>query len=37
MRLEDFEKETIVSAIKKEDPEAAVYLFGSRVDDRLLA
>ena len=33
MRLKTIEKESIVNAIKNVDPDAAVYLFGSRVDD----
>jgi predicted nucleotidyltransferase len=33
MRLKKIEKESIVNAIKNVDPDAAVYLFGSRVDD----
>jgi predicted nucleotidyltransferase len=33
MRLRDAERSTIVQAIRSADPDAAVYLFGSRVDD----
>lgn len=33
MRLKDFEKNAIVSTVKCLDPDAIVYLFGSRVDD----
>lgn len=33
MRLKDSEKKAIVDAIKVEDPEASIYLFGSRADD----
>lgn len=36
MRLKNFEKDAIINAIKKEDSEAAIYLFGSRVDDEQL-
>lgn len=36
MRLKNFEKNAIINAIKQEDPEAVVYLFGSRVDDEQL-
>jgi predicted nucleotidyltransferase len=34
MRLNDFEQFAIVSTVKSFDSEAAVYLFGSRVDDK---
>lgn len=33
MRLSHHEKQTILNAVKTFDPEARVYLFGSRVDD----
>ncbi len=33
MRLTREEKRVIVDAVKKVDPDAIVYLFGSRVDD----
>ena len=33
MRISAFEKESIVNAIKAFDPEAKVWLFGSRADD----
>ena len=33
MRISIFEKESIVNAIKAYDPEAKVWLFGSRADD----
>lgn len=33
MRLREMEKKSIVKAIKAVDPEAKIYLFGSRVDD----
>jgi predicted nucleotidyltransferase len=33
MRLRELEKKSIVKAIKAVDPEAKIYLFGSRVDD----
>ena len=33
MRLPLLEKETIVSCIQSKDPNAKVYLFGSRTDD----
>jgi predicted nucleotidyltransferase len=33
MRLRDTERQAIVRAIRSADPGAAVYLFGSRVDD----
>ena len=33
MRLKDFERAAITSAVKCFDPNAFVYLFGSRVDD----
>jgi len=36
MRLKSFEQQTIINAIKKKDPKASVYLFGSRVDDEQL-
>ncbi|MGD9731202.1 MAG: nucleotidyltransferase domain-containing protein [Desulfamplus sp.] len=34
MRLNAFEQKTIVNAVKDEDNEAEIYLFGSRVDDK---
>lgn len=33
MRLKDYERAAIISAVKCFDPGALVYLFGSRVDD----
>ena len=33
MRISQFEHEAIVTAVKAADPDAHVYLFGSRVDD----
>ena len=33
MRITEFEKDTIVNAVKNSDPDARVWLFGSRVDD----
>jgi predicted nucleotidyltransferase len=33
MRLPDTEKDAIVRAVQAVDPEAKVYLFGSRTDD----
>ncbi|MBF0468819.1 MAG: nucleotidyltransferase domain-containing protein [Desulfamplus sp.] len=36
MRLKLFEQNIIVNAVKHEDPDAAIYLFGSRVDDEQL-
>ena len=36
MRLNAFEQKTIVNAVKDEDNEAEIYLFGSRVDDKEL-
>lgn len=33
MRLKEKEKQVIIQAVKAIDPEARVYLFGSRVDD----
>ncbi|UCH97044.1 MAG: nucleotidyltransferase domain-containing protein [Candidatus Aminicenantes bacterium] len=33
MRLSNYEKNVIKTSINKHDPEAAVYLFGSRTDD----
>jgi len=33
MRLRELEKKSIVKAIKAVDPDARIYLFGSRVDD----
>jgi predicted nucleotidyltransferase len=35
MRLTDAEKAVIVSAVKTEDPQAMIYLFGSRARDDL--
>jgi len=34
MRITEYEKNTIVDAIKNIDPNAKVWLFGSRTDDR---
>jgi len=34
MRITEYEKDTIVEAVKSIDPEAKVWLFGSRTDDR---
>jgi len=33
MRITEYEKDTIVEAVKSVDPEAKVWLFGSRTDD----
>jgi predicted nucleotidyltransferase len=33
MRISDYEKNTIVEAVKTTDPDARVWLFGSRADD----
>ena len=33
MRINEFEKNIIIEAIKETDPKAKVWLFGSRVDD----
>lgn len=33
MRLNDIERQAILGAISARDPQASVYLFGSRVDD----
>ena len=33
MRISEFEKEAIIDAVKSIDPNARVWLFGSRVDD----
>ena len=33
MRLSDFEKDVVVSAVETIDPKAEVYLFGSRTDN----
>ena len=33
MRITKFEKDTIVEAVKSVDPDARVWLFGSRADD----
>jgi predicted nucleotidyltransferase len=33
MRLEEFEIQAIETAVHSLDPDAAIYLFGSRVDD----
>ena len=33
MRISEYEKDVIVSAVKSIDPNARVWLFGSRVDD----
>ena len=33
MRLSQMEKDVILSAVKRVDPDAVVYLFGSRVDE----
>jgi uncharacterized protein len=33
MRLSDYERNVIKASIDKHDPEASVYLFGSRTDD----
>jgi predicted nucleotidyltransferase len=33
MRLQEHERRTILQAIRSADPDATVYLFGSRVDD----
>ncbi len=34
MRLKENEKQVIIQAVKSIDPQAHLYLFGSRVDDR---
>ncbi|MDR1507286.1 MAG: nucleotidyltransferase domain-containing protein [Treponema sp.] len=34
MRISDFEKKTIVSAVQSVDKDASVWLFGSRTDDK---
>ena len=34
MRLSQNEKRVIVEAVRKKDPAASVYLFGSRADDK---
>jgi predicted nucleotidyltransferase len=34
MRLSDIERKTIKNSLKEIDPNASVYLFGSRVDDQ---
>jgi len=33
MRISDFERDVIVNAITVHDPEAKIWLFGSRADD----
>ena len=33
MRINDHQKESIIMAVKNTDPQARVWLFGSRVDD----
>ena len=33
MRITEYEKDTIVEAVKNADPNAKVWLFGSRTDD----
>jgi predicted nucleotidyltransferase len=33
MRINDYEKEVIIEAVKTIDPDAKLWLFGSRVDD----
>jgi predicted nucleotidyltransferase len=33
MRLPEAERQAILNAVRSEDPDAVVYLFGSRVDD----
>jgi len=33
MRLHESERQAIIQSIRSADPDAAVYLFGSRVDD----
>ena len=35
MRLKEEVKQVIINAVKSLDPDAKVYLFGSRVDDNL--
>lgn len=34
MRLSEREKNSILEVVNRKDPEAEVYLFGSRVDDK---
>ena len=34
MRLNEYEKNTILEAGKAVDPDARIYLFGSRIDDK---
>ena len=33
MRLQEPERQAIIQSIRSADPDAAIYLFGSRVDD----
>ena len=33
MRLQETERQAIIQSIRSADPDAAIYLFGSRVDD----
>jgi predicted nucleotidyltransferase len=33
MRISDYEKNVIIDAVKSADPDAKVWLFGSRADD----
>ena len=33
MRISEYEKEVIINAVKSIDPDARVWLFGSRADD----
>jgi predicted nucleotidyltransferase len=33
MRISDFERKTIINAVTAYDPEAKIWLFGSRADD----
>ena len=33
MRLTDTEKKAVINAVRQVDPEAEIYLFGSRTDD----
>jgi predicted nucleotidyltransferase len=33
MRLTEYEKNTIIDAVKSADPDAKIWLFGSRADD----